>query len=224
MDTWTNHVTAKLQLATFNYYPYKYIVVDNIFPDDLITNINVNKIPTDSLPLLKDVRFVPRGYSDARRAISLVTNTDYIPESSKSFWNKLSGWMVNDLTRLIIDKFEITKKYRTDVLYSRDGQGYQLGPHTDKPGKILTLLFYVSSTPIDKRFGTAIFVPKNSSFRCPGHGHHTFDNFDLYENIEYVPNRVFGFVKNDCSFHGVLPIDRVCDRDLLIYNLQIANK
>lgn len=218
----TNHVTAKLKQAEVQYFPFQHLIIDNIFTEAIYNEITVNKVPDNVIPSLRDVRVVPKGYSLARKAFSLISNQDMIPEASVDFWVRLTKWFQEDFTELVVSKFNVTKKFSVDLLYSRDHEGYQLGPHTDKPSKILTFLFYIPSQATNPKFGTTIFVPKKVGFSCNGSRHHDFESFNIYNSIEYVPNRAFGFVKNSRSFHGVLPIDKPCERDLLIYDLQLT--
>lgn len=224
IDYLNAYVANKFAAAEFACDPFKHLIIDNIFPQDVFDSITQNKITSDQLPSMKEVRYLPRGYSEARKAISIINNPEYIPIGTKPFWQSLGNWFVGDFTDLVISKFNITKPYTVNVLYTRDERGYQLGPHTDKPSKIMTLLFYIPSQPTNQKFGTTIFTPKQAGLTCKGHKHHSFNNFDVYSNIEYLPNRMFGFEKTNQSFHGVLPIDQDCERDLLIYNLDMVYK
>jgi len=104
----------------------------------------------------------------------------------------------------------------------RDGQHYFIGPHTDAPWKLISLLFYLPPSdpnvpPLD--IGTSFYTPKNPAFRCPGGPHHSFDDFHRIHTLPFEPNSCLGFLKTDQSFHGVEPIDRPVQRDVLLWNL-----
>ena len=103
-----------------------------------------------------------------------------------------------------------------------DRTRYSLGPHTDSPTKVVSLLFYL---PADERLaqhGTSIYVPKDPAFTCPGGPHHPFGGFDRIATMPFLPNSLFGFVKTDNSFHGVEPfLEPGAGRWLLLYDLRL---
>lgn len=110
-------------------------------------------------------------------------------------------------------------EFFTDLRLVRDGEGYQIGPHTDAPWKLVSLLFYFPLTGDFEGHGTSIYVPRDPAFRCPGGPHHKFDDFKRIHTAPFVPNTCFGFWKTDNSFHGVEPIREEMRRDVLLYNI-----
>lgn len=104
-----------------------------------------------------------------------------------------------------------------DVRLVLDLKGYSIGPHTDHPNKVVSLLFYL---PRDNLFfdeGTSIFV-HNKGETCEGGPHYTFDDFTEVHRAPYIPNSCFGFLKTVNSWHGVFPI-RNTNRNVLLYNI-----
>ncbi len=73
-----------------------------------------------------------------------------------------------------------------------------------------------------KHLGTSIYVPRDPSFRCRGGPHHPHELFHKVRTMEYKPNSLFAFIKNDRSFHGVEPIgDADVLRDILLYDVRV---
>jgi hypothetical protein len=65
-------------------------------------------------------------------------------------------------------------------------------------------------------------VPRDRTFRCPGGPHHDATDFELVKTVDFVPNRLLAFPKNDHCFHGVERVDLPgIERRLLIYDVQL---
>jgi hypothetical protein len=111
-------------------------------------------------------------------------------------------------------------RFHDEALLVQDTTRYQLGPHTDAPRKVVTLLFYLPPDESQRHLGTSIYLPKDRDFRCPGGPHHPHDRFDRVWTMPFLPNSLFAFFKNDVSFHGVEPVlDAGCRRWLLLYDI-----
>lgn len=108
----------------------------------------------------------------------------------------------------------------TDLRLIRDSSGYVIGPHTDAPKKVVSLLFYLPPDTFYQDHGTSIYAPKGGKFRCVGGPHYDGANFNRLYTAPYVPNACFGFFKTDNSFHGVEPIEaKAIRRDVLLFNI-----
>ena len=65
-------------------------------------------------------------------------------------------------------------------------------------------------------------LPLDPDFRCKGGPHYPHRLFQKIWTMEYKPNSLFAFFKNDFSFHGVDPItDENVERDLLLYDVRV---
>jgi hypothetical protein len=110
-----------------------------------------------------------------------------------------------------------------EVLVVRDHTNYKLGPHTDSASKVLAMLFYCPDDASLTHLGTSIYTPIDPAFRCPGGPHYPFRDFRKIATMEYKPNALFAFFKNDHSFHGVDPIsDADVLRDLMLYDIRVS--
>jgi hypothetical protein len=54
-----------------------------------------------------------------------------------------------------------------------------LGPHTDIPEKLITILFYFPVDNFEENIGTSIYMPKDFKFTCSGGPHYTKEKFNL---------------------------------------------
>jgi hypothetical protein len=105
----------------------------------------------------------------------------------------------------------------------RDLSKYSIGPHTDAPHRLLSMLFYCPDDEQRKHLGTSIYVPRDADFKCKGGPHYPHHLFKKVRTMEYKPNSVFAFIKNDHSFHGVEAItDAEVQRDVLLYDIRVT--
>ena len=213
--------SAELQLAykvsnaPINLFPYPHFVVHDVFPAPYYAELQRNLPNPAVLRTLKEARGV--GGYDERFVFEFRPDAlAQLPEAQREFWSELHAWLVGGrFAHLMLSKFspyikqrlgDVTNvRFRDEALLVQDTTNYKLGPHTDAPRKVLTLLFY---------------LPKERDFRCPGGPHHPHERFDRVWTVPYVPNTLFAFFKNDVSFHGVEPVrDADTRRWLLLYDI-----
>lgn len=115
-------------------------------------------------------------------------------------------------------------RIKSDALLVLDKTNYAIGPHTDLPQRLLSMLFYL---PHDKsliRYGTSFYKPKDRSFSCKTGIHHKFEPFDRIGSAPFIPNSVLIFARTNQSFHGVEPIkEEGVERRLLINNIRLID-
>ncbi len=71
-------------------------------------------------------------------------------------------------------------------------------------------------------FDYTLYVPLDPEFRCEGGPHYPHNKFQKVATMEYKPNSLCAFFKNDHSFHGVEPIkDEHVQRDVLLYDIRV---
>ena len=141
-----------------------------------------------------------------------------------SYWNEWGNlgksWLdlrlyLADFKEEALAKFGIEKKCSLEVSFVRQQPGYTLGPHTDSPRKVLTVLIYLPADSSSEEAGTVIYG--SDGFRCSGKAHHRFKDFERVKAIPFLPNTVFVFQKSDISFHGVETVKKT--RDVIQYNI-----
>jgi hypothetical protein len=241
------HVLQKIEEAEIKATPFPYLVVDNVFPADYYQEILTN-LPAESSmkPLGESGRVTHEGVTGKevyRERLALLFEPDEfnkLDEVRREFWNQLASWLYsNYFLNQLIAKFyaalepRITKILRAegelfikgDSLIVNDQTNYAIGPHTDNPHRLITLLFYLPKDCSMSNLGTSIYIPKDRAFCDWGGPHHKREKFDLVETVEYLPNRLLMFPKTEKSFHGVEKIERAdIKRHLLINNIRLLNK
>jgi len=188
--------------------PYRHLYAEGVFGD-----------------LYQDIlRNLPDG---AEWKAHNAANRDYFPlgtigfgmaKGKAEFWKDVSNWLCSKgMIQACLDKFGIKKQCYLAASIVRQRVGYSLGPHTDSPNKVLTLLFYLPAKDDDLDSGTVVYVPKDRGLRCSGNKHHDFKDFDVVKKMPFKPDSVFAFEKSNISFHGVETVKKV--RDVLQYNI-----
>jgi hypothetical protein len=224
------HLTYKLANEPISAFPYPHFFIRDAFPADFYARLqSMLPDPAALLPLEKarnvkgyDERFVLE-FKDEQLAT--------LPPPQRQFWSELNQWLVGGaFARLVLNKFagHIAQRFPdpsgisfyNETLLVQDTTNYKLGPHTDSPRKVITLLFYLPKDLSQQHLGTSMYVPKDRQLRCPGVAHHQHESFDRVWTMPFVPNSLFAFFKTDFSFHGVEPVkDPDCRRWLLLYDI-----
>jgi len=142
----------------------------------------------------------------------------------------LHAWLVGGafsrvLTRkfhsYLVQRFEGRKiSLYDEALLVQDTTNYALGPHSDAPRKVITLLFYLPKDTSQQHLGTSIYVPRDREWTCLGGPHYQHEDFERLWTMPFLPNSLFVFFKTDRSFHGVEPVaDPDTRRWLLLYDI-----
>jgi len=218
MDTEVfSHLLSKVTAAPLESYPFPYFHMEGIFPDSYYQEIFEN---------IPDIAYFASLVANYPKRFCLEfekTQLEKLPFYHAIFWRKFAMAFGNRTwVSAVLKKFELNldaaNHFTLELI--RDQSDYSIGPHTDQPNKVLTLLFYMPTSADQKQLGTSLYIPKERSFRCAGTLHHSFKDFDRVYTVPFVPNSVFGFVKSDVSFHGVEPIGKQeKERTLIAYTL-----
>lgn len=140
-----------------------------------------------------------------------------LPQAKKVFWEGVAQWMLSGrIANIFLNKFSpyIQARFKNagnvsfynECMLIEDITNYSLGPHSDSPKKVLSVLFYLPEDDAHPELGTSIYLPKQEGFTCDGGQHHTFEHFNKMHTMPFVPNSVFAFLKTNNSFHGVEPL------------------
>lgn len=105
----------------------------------------------------------------------------------------------------------------------RDETGYALGPHTDGPAKVVSVLSYLTHA-LRPQLGTSIYRPKQEGFTSAGGPHLPREDFDLLATLPYAPNILVAFPKTDDCFHGVEPVEPGLRRDILFLDYKVVKE
>jgi len=223
------HLSYKIGNAPLNFFPFPHFYVENIFGNSFYSAIQEN-FPSDSFlfPISKK-RALPEGSYKERFVLSL-DDSDLEKLPNAEFWVSLKRQLLGvSLKNFLLSRFqEVLKKYHpnlntyetfSEILIVKDKENYSLGPHTDNPRKLLTILFYLPTDNSEENNGTSIYLPKDYSFRCKGGPHYNREDFNLVYTAPFKQNSAFGFIKTDNSFHGVEKVSITNSRWLLLYDI-----
>jgi hypothetical protein len=225
-------------------YPFPHFYVRPVFPEPFYQELLEHLPPTDIMKRIGDAGTVGQrddmtgAVSSGNQQPRWITDVATIEEHEESSgrgdtWRKFSTWLLaDDFRDLLMQKFSVGiserfgpgSRLRTEVeaRFVRDFTNYSIGPHTDTPRKLMSLLFYL---PQDERLshaGTSVYVPQDPSFRCEGTTWYKFKSFRKVATMGFAPNALFAFLKTDRSFHGVEQIaDEGIERNSLLYNIYV---
>ena len=220
-------VRYQIANATMRTYPYPHFYVRPVFPEDFYAELMRRLPPIEALERLSFAtgpRFV--GTLEAVR--------DHAGSAEGSaLWSGLAQWLLGDAFRdLICQRFakytwrrfgkDVSQRLEVESRYVRDFTEYYIGPHTDTPAKLVSLLFYLPRDESLRELGTSMYAPKDPNFRCAGTKWYKFSSFRRIATMEFMPNSLFGFFKTDQSFHGVEQVTRTdIERNCLLYNIYV---
>ncbi|MFN4177002.1 hypothetical protein [Phenylobacterium sp.] len=211
-------------------YPYPHLYVPQVFPAEYYAALQANIPDPDVMLPIEQARPV-RGYKE-RFVLDLNQHGDRLTADQNAFWRGTHALLTRGgLRDCLLRKFngELRKRFEAgpvtlsqETLLVEDITRYALGPHTDTPAKVITVLFYLPRDESQAHLGTSIYVPKDPTRRCPGGPHHGYEDFDRVATMPFMPNSMFAFVKTDNSFHGVEPVtDPDVRRWLLLYDIKV---
>lgn len=205
--------------------PFDHCVIDDAFPEDFYESIIDHWPEERSWRSLNESGRVSEDAYEERKVV-LMNRDGYarLDPQRRAFWEQeVGGWLLGERFRTgVLEKFgRAAPRSSGDALIVSDRTRYAIGPHTDAPHRLVSLLFYLPEDATFSRFGTSFYVPRDPAFRCAGGPHHKFKHFRRVTTVEFVPNRLVVFPKTDRCFHGVEPVDlEGIDRRLLIYNVR----
>lgn len=225
------HLAYKVGNVPFNMFPFPHFYLNDVFPADFYRKLQQNLPDPQAMVPIEEARAL-KGYPE-RFVLDLAPKgVATLPAEKREFWSEVHEGLVvrGNFGNLIFEKFKpfIEQRFagRTDLeffseaLLVQDLTNYKLGPHTDSPRKVVTMLFYLPVDESQAHMGTSIYLPNDGNFRCPGGPHHRREEFMRLHTNPFLPNSMFAFFKTDNSFHGVEPVgDPNTRRWLLLYDI-----
>lgn len=218
-------------------YPFEHIYVENVFPEDFYQEI-LSRLPqTDKYIPIDQATGVSKGKYQDRGLFPLIPEAiKTLSEKDRQFWSDFYHWFGGDLIeRAILHIFtesleehfhhvDVEPEFARVIDLIRDRTNYSLGPHTDSPDKLISLLFYLPKDDAYSHLGTTLFVPVDPLYEDSRGKHHPFDLFKIVKTMPFKPNSMFGFMRQDDSWHGVLPVlEKEVERNSISYRIKLAN-
>ncbi len=211
-------------------YPFPHVYIENVWPQGFYEKI-LNALPhIDHYTALNEVgernniKINPNRFVFEPNA----ENVGKLEGESKEVLGAIAQDILKDsfVIKTILQKFssffsDKVGNILLDRLFVKDLKGYKIGPHTDSPRRLLSMLFYLPKDDKYKHTGTSLYIPKERGFTCEGGPHYVFEPFDRVKTFEYKPNSALIFIKSDRSFHGVEMLeDQEIERDVLLVDFQ----
>lgn len=230
------HTLYRVANAPLRDHPFPHILVHEVFEPGFYRRLQEQLLPVDRMRPIGAVRSLGKSYSEDRYVFAVTPEEiGALPPQARAFWEEFSGWLLAlPFTRVLFRKFAAGLEQRfgprepgffNEALLVDDRERYSLGPHSDAPTKVITVLFYLPADASRPHLGTSIYVPREPGFRCPGGPHYPFEQFERVLTMPYVPNTMFAFLKTDNSFHGVEPVrDADYRRHLLLYDIRCTTE
>jgi len=205
------HVTRQIGNAPLRSRPFPHFVVDEAFPRE--TYAAILRETASSMPVVSPFR---RGPRRNRLCLDLERN---------NFWASLYRLLASEVKDAAVNRVSETLRpgIATEQLrlrectVVRDRFGYQIPPHSDSPKlKVITMLLYLPRSAWFPHLGTRLCVPKAGAPATPAneddYDWQAWQDFDIVERIDFLPNRLVLFAVTPQSFHCVpriwLPVTR----------------
>lgn len=235
-DNLIETLSEKIRAAEVRESPYPHFFVPDVFPQGWFNDIRAALPDNLSYASTDPRRTTNMAALKFRRRINLSeSDIDFLPESSRATWECVSAALTSQtfslaikqlLSAHLVDRYGTTElDTRTRVELIRDQEGYLINPHTDAPHKIITLLFYLPPNNRHTELGTSVYVPKDRTFTSEAGTQFDPADFEEVFRAPFQSNSVFGFMKNERSFHGrQLISDYTGFRDWMNCSIQLKDR
>ena len=236
------HLAYKIGNASINNFPFPHIFVKDVFPNDFYSRIQENLPNNNSMTSLPDLYPEQPGFKNYKERFVIdfkkIESINKIEKNKQDFWNAIGEFfMKGEFANFLKSKFQnyldmrfkliSDLSFQSECLLINDKKNYSLGPHTDSPKKVISLLIYLPKDFTQKETGTTIYMPKDPNLlnkELP-HIHYPHEQFHKVITMPFVPNSAFCFIKTNNSYHGVEKLDKEeTDRWSLQYNMHITNE
>lgn len=197
-------------------------MADGVLADALFRRL-VHELPEDAR-YERPESGPDRGSPVAERAILPLARLD---TSAESAWRDVAAALAAPEVRAAwLERLGVSwrrgdgEALRSQAFLSRDFTPYAIGPHTDVPRRVLSMILYLSPASAPESWGTTLFRPREAGFECARGQHYGFEGFVPAQVVPFRPNRAVVFARSNRSFHGLMPIAAAAEpRDTLLYEI-----
>ena len=219
------HVIERFKSQPAAEQPYPHLYVEDVFPSDYYQLMQSMK-PADEELICIDDTGRAKGFRE-RFVVHLGDDLERIENLEKRrFWQAHYAWfnaqdfmieMIRPYQQAIVRAGIAQLNVKSEAMFMRDRCGYSIGPHTDSPARLLSVMFYLPEDSAHEHVGTGVYIPREQAFTCDGSGHHEFAQFEQVFRAPFKPNSAFGFLKTNNSFHAVPRMEEDYRRDTMVY-------
>jgi hypothetical protein len=200
-------------------WPFEHFFGADCLPPSLVSGMHSHWPERQSLVSLADTKRASSKYKD-RLVVSLGDLRQRLGALSPGgvFWEafgdavqdddfmmSVADWLWPSISsiRALPKKIELF----SDCVLTEDFEGYNLGPHTDAPHRLVTLLWFLPQSTLQAAAGTSLYVPNpgTPALEAPSASHYCRSNFQRVFTAPFSPGACLGFVISPNSFHGVEP-------------------
>jgi hypothetical protein len=236
------HFAYKFANTPINSFPFPHLYVQDIFSDIFYSQIQKNLPAQNLMTSLPELYPEQPGFKNYKDRYVMDFRKDEsinkIEKDKQEFWRALgNNFIKGNVSDLLRSKFQyylnMRFKYLDDVSFRHemqlinDKKNYSLGPHTDKPSKVISVLIYLPKDDSQKETGTSIYMPKDLNLldkELP-HQHYPHEHFHKVITMPFVPNSALCFIKTNNSYHGVEELETEdTNRWSLQYNLYLTQE
>lgn len=215
-------VTRLISMATTVSDPSPHFIVDDALnKSDFDAVIDVLPDPS-SMHIVSS--FSLPALSEYRDRYSILME-DLIESDHSTVWSELYGLLssneLEEHTRLRLEphltveaRRRLPRRLAPQVWLHCDLAGSYLRPHTDSPNVACVVLLYLKSQVPVPEIGTALYRPIAESAEvvsapvdsAMNYKHEDRSLFVQTDTVDFVPNRLWGQLRTDFSFHGLEPV------------------
>jgi hypothetical protein len=134
---------------------------------------------------------------------------------------ELKNALLKHFSKYLINRYSNLKSVDRHIQMNKDRSMFKIAPHTDTEIKLLFGIFYLAENKDHPELCTTMYKHKNDlrSWRTTPLKKVAEDEFERVKDVEYMPNRLVIFLKNDKSWHGVNIPENDIDRYTVYYSL-----
>jgi len=201
-------------------YPSPHSYIENFFPANFYERIQDHMISRKDLQPIAGTGTVMDGgtrdsYKDRFVMMLPSDRMNALKGVQRTFWDGMSELLNSfEMQTALLHQFQPLvderlgpdlggASFNPETLFMQDKGNYKIGPHTDHPVNVISMLIYLPRTDEQLEWGTSLYAPKDRNFRCIGGPHHGFEDFDRLYTAEFQPNSAVCILKTSYSFHGV---------------------
>lgn len=219
------YISNKVEGSVLATEPFPFLYIQDFFPEDFYVKLK-QIFPTDNLlSNINDKKIKPLSLDiQGRSTLSIFSReTKYSEIAGFEFQEQAIQFRCfcrDFLVPLVASKInvQLPLHWDDDTRFVLDTFGYLKRPHTDHPGKLFSILIYMS----DSNCGTTILKPKVAGFEDSYGYDHKYDMFEELYNPPFVPNALLAFPRTNNSFHCVKRLGKDEYRQAIHINIRAS--